>query len=259
MSWRIRTARFLFRVSNLFESLPLMVMRPDDLVEFSRQMYARPQNVAAWGSDDVVQQGLDPDEQEVLEKLPSMQGRLLLLDVGGGREAIPLAQAGFSVTGVDFVPEMIEQAKANAEKAGVRLEGLVQEISSLDVAPESYDVAWLWAAMYSCVPTRRRRLAMLKRIHGALRPGGYFLCQFQWGGGEPLGPRRERLKRAFALLTRGNLTYEPGDMLYRNIEFIHGFRSEAELRAEFAVGGFKVEDVRIYRGNLRGDAVLRRV
>jgi len=245
-------------MSKLIESLALMVLRPDDLVEFGRQMYMRPHNVTAWSRDDLVQPGLNLDEQILLDKLPLKQGRLLLLGAGGGREAIPLAQAGFAVTGVDFVPEMIEQAKANAEKAGVRLEGLVQEISRLDVPSESYDVVWLSAAMYSCVPTRQRRIAMLKRIHGALRSGGYFLCQFHWGGGEPLSRRGEWLKRAFAWLTLGNLTWEPGDMLWGNVEFIHGFQSEAELLAEFIAGGFAVVDLRVHEHIPRGEAILRR-
>ena len=256
MSLRVRAAHFILRMSNLMESVAVMVLRPDDLVEFGRQMYARPHNVAGWSRDEVVQEGLNPDEQIWLDKLPLKQGQLLLLGVGGAREAIPLAQAGFHVTGVDFIPGMVEQARANAEKAGVRIEGLVQEISRLDVPPESYDVVWLSAAMYSCVPTRRRRIAMLRRIHRALRPGGYFLCQFHWGGGEPLGPRREWLKRAIALLTLGNLTYEPGDMLWA--EFIHGFRSQAELRAEFIAGGFAVVDLRVYEHIPFGDAILRR-
>ncbi len=257
MSWRIRAARFLIRASRLIESLSAMVMRPDDLIEFGRQTYARPHRVAEWSHDDLVQEGLSPDEQILLKKLPLKQGRLLVLCVGGGREAIPLAQAGFAVTGVDFVAAMIEQAKANAEKAGLRIEGLVQEISRLDVPPESYDAVWLSAAMYSCVPTGQRRIAMLKRIRRALRPGAFFLCQFHCGG-EPLDPRRERLKRAFALLTHGNFTYEPGDMLWGDSEFVHRFQSEAELRAEFIAGGFAVEDLHIVEGLTRGDAILRR-
>jgi SAM-dependent methyltransferase len=248
----------MLRMSRLIESLAPMVLRPDDLVELGRQMYARPHTIAAWSGNDLVQTGLTAQEQSLLNKLPLKQGRLLLLDVGGGREAIPLAQAGFSVTGVDFVPAMVEQAKANAEKAGVCIEGLVQEISRLDVPPESYDVVWLSGAMYSCVPTRRRRIAMLERIHRALSPGGYFLCQFHWGGGEPLSPRREWLKRAFALLSLGNVTYEPGDMLWQSVEFIHAFRAEAELRAEFTTGGFAVLDLRVYERIPRGDAILAR-
>jgi SAM-dependent methyltransferase len=256
MSFRITLARRLISLGRLVQSLAPMVMKPDDLVEFGRQMYARPHNVASWASDQNVRPGLCPEELALVEQLPTKRGKLLLLDIGGGREAIPLARAGFLVTGVDFIPGMVEQAKANAEKAGVRIEGLVQEISSLDVAPQSYDVVWLSAAMYSCVPTRRRRIAMLKRIHRALRPGGYFLCQFHWGGGEPPGPRREWLKRAFALLTLGNLTYEPGDMLWADIEFIHGFRSQAELRAEFTAGGFRVTYLHIGDPIPRGEVVL---
>lgn len=178
MSFRTTIARRLLSLGRLVQSLALMVMKPDDLVEFGRQMYARPHNVAEWASDPVVGPGLRPEELALIEQLPTKSGKLLLLDVGGGREAIPLARAGFLVTGVDFIPGMVEQAKANAEKAGVRLEGLVQEISGLDVAPESYDVVWLSAAMYSSVPTRRRRIAMLKRIHRALHPAATFSANF---------------------------------------------------------------------------------
>jgi SAM-dependent methyltransferase len=256
MSFRITLARRLIWLGGLVESLAPMVMKPDDLVEFGRQRYARPRIVASWASDQYIRSGLCPEELALLEHLPTKRGKLLLLGVGGGREAIPLARAGFLVTGVDFIPGMVEQAKANAEKAGVRMEGFVQDISRLDVPPESYDVAWLSAAMYSCVPTRRRRIAMVKRIHRALRPGGCFLCQFYWGGGEPLGPRREWLKRVFAFLTRGNRTYEPGDVLWANSEFTHGFRSQAELRAEFTAGGFRVTYLHIGDQIQRGEAVL---
>ena len=235
-----------------------MVLRPDDVVEYSRDRYGQPPSVAVWTSSPFASSGLTPDEKNLLDGLPVMEGRVLILGVGGGREAIALARAGLFVTGVDFVPAMVEFAKANAQAAGVRLEGLVQEVSKLDVPPSSYDVVWISARMYSCVPTRIRRIAMLDRIHRALKPGGHFLCQFHWSGDEHLGRLRERIKRAFALLTLGNLAYEPGDMLWAGVEFLHGFRSEGELRSEFAAGGFETVMLRVGDGNPCGAAILKR-
>ena len=77
-------------------------------------------------------------------------------------------------------------------------------------------------------------------------------------GGEPLDARREWFKRAFAYFTLGDLTYEPGDMLWANIEFVHRFQSEAKVRAEFIAAGSTGLDLRVYAGEVRGDAVLRR-
>ena len=61
-------------------------------------------------------------------------------------------------------------------------------------------------------------------------------------------------------IPEGNLSYEPGDMLWGGVEFIHGFLSEAELRSEFAEGGFDITHLELpsaERGT-RGGAVLRK-
>ncbi|MCJ7663847.1 MAG: class I SAM-dependent methyltransferase [Desulfobacterales bacterium] len=233
-------------------------MRPDDLVEFSRQTYARENMVEDLGSEDLAYPGLHPDEQALLESLHLTEGRLLLLGVGGGREAIPLARMGFEVTGVDFVPEMVEKAKANAARHGVQMEGLVQEISKIDVSAGSYDCAWLSAAMYSCVPTRGRRIEMLQRIGKALMPGGYFICQFRWDTRGGPAHIWELVRKIVAFLTLGNLWYEKGDTLPNNIEFIHAFSQEDEVRSEFAEGGFEVLHLHIAEEILLGGAVLRK-
>jgi SAM-dependent methyltransferase len=255
---RIALARFLIRLGKFIESLAIMVMWPDDLVEFGRQMYTRPHSVASWGRPDLVDRGLSPDETALLEHLPRKEGRLLLLEVGGGREAIPLARMGFDVTGVDFVPSMVEKARENAAQRGVKIEGLVQEISRLDVPAGSYDVVWLSAGMYSCVPTRKRRVAMLRRIRRALRPGGYFVCNFHWGTQYQHSPKVELARRLVATVTLGNLSYEKGDMLWHNVEFIHGFLSEEELKSEFEAGGFEVVHLHVSDRMARGGAVLRK-
>ncbi len=255
---RIIFGRLLIRLGRFIQSLALMVMRPNDLVEFSWQTYAREKMVEDLGREDPAYPGLHPDEQALLARLHLTEGQLLLLGVGGGREAIPLARMGFEVTGVDFVPEMVAKAAENAARHGVQMEGLVQEISKIDVPAESYDVAWLSAAMYSCVPTRGRRVEMLKRIGRALKPGGYFICQFRWDTKGETSRIWEHVRKVVAFLTLGDLWYEKGDTLSNNIEFIHAFSQEDEVRSEFAEGGFEVLHLHIAKEILIGGAVLRK-
>ena len=147
MNLRIRLAFFLLHLGDFIKSLPILVMKPDDLVEFSRQTYAKPQSVESWAEQNLVDSGLGDAEQELLAALPFKTGKLLLLGVGGGREAIPLARIGFQVTGVDYVPALVERAIENAAQRGVVIEGLVQDISRLEVPAGAYDVVWISEAM----------------------------------------------------------------------------------------------------------------
>jgi len=257
MRSRVVLGRFLIRFGRFIKSLALMVMRPDDLVEFSRHNYFRHNNISSWSREDLVNSGLYSEEAALLDKVPLKNGRLLLLGIGGGRDSIPLAQAGFKITGVDFVPEMVRRACENTRKTGIEISGLVQEISELDVPPDSYHVVWLSAAMYSCVPTRRRRVRMLKAIAKALRPEGYFVCQFHLDTSAMFSHKMELFKKALAFLTLGNFWYERGDMLWGDVEFMHSFSSKEDLMSEFNDGGFEVNYLYIPEG-VRGGAVLRK-
>lgn len=259
MRLRIFFGKFLIRLGRFIQSLAVIVMRPVDLIEFSRQIYANPEDVKDWGSKDQVDLGLSKPEKDLLEKIPIKQGRLLLLGVGGGREAIPIAKTGFSVTGVDFINGMVEKAKENALRHGVKITGLVQEISQLKVPEESYDVVWLSAAMYSSIPTKERRIRMLQKIWKALQSGGYCVCQFYWDRRYRPDPKWEFARRTIAWLTLGNLFYEKGDMLWGNIEFIHAFSSEEELEYEFKLGGFKTFHIQFPDKSRRGGALLQKV
>lgn len=239
MKPRIAFGRFLIRIGRFIQSLAVTVMRPEELVEVSRQKYARSDTINSWGEKDWLNLGLGTDEVTLLEKIPSKKGRVLILGVGGGREAIQLARLGYEVTGLDFIPEMVEKARENASRRGVNIEGIVQEFSELDVPAEFYNIVWISEVMYSCVPTRKRRVEMLKRIRRALRPGGYFVCQCSWNPNN--GTRKgELLRRTFTLLTLGNFWYEKGDALWGNMEFVHTFTSEDEFRSEVKEGGFEV-------------------
>ncbi len=235
---RLEAGRRLVSLARFLQPLALMVMRPDDLVEFSRQKYLTPKSLDDWGQEAFVREGFSPEEEALLDLVPLTKGPALVLCAGGGREAIAFARRGFAVTAVDFAPAMGALTRANAARAQVQVATLVQEISRLEVPPSSFELVWLSATMYSCVPTRFRRVGMLQNLARALQPGGYFLCQFSYDPEMTFSRLGERLKKGIALATRGNLWYEKGDILWRGLEFIHTFTSREEVAQEFAQGGF---------------------
>jgi SAM-dependent methyltransferase len=249
MSVRIRLSRGLIRLANGIKFLSLVVMKPEDLIAVTRNFYARPDQVAAWSDPGLVESGLSEDEIDLLARLPIRTGRLLLLGVGGGREAITLSKEGYEVVGVDFVPEMVAQTQATAQKHDVEIEGLVQDVSTLEVPSGSFDVIWFSRLLYSSIPSSSRRIAMMKRVHQALRPEGCAVCQFNWDAlpafSSPLARRAQSLIDRLGLALR---QFEQGDYLKFDAEFNHSFMSEQELRSEFDAAGFSVQHLDLRKG-----------
>jgi SAM-dependent methyltransferase len=165
---------------------------------------------------------------------------------------------GFRVTGVDYVPALVERAKENAAHRGVTIEGLVQEISFLDMPAGAYDVVWLSRELYSCVPTRLRRVGMVRKIAAALRPGGLFLCMFRWNPELQPHGRGDVLRRLAAICTQGNLAYEAGDSLWQNVEFLHSFSSEDAIRSELEEGDLRIVEILTSSKRVRGSVVCEK-
>ncbi len=257
MGFRVELARTILNFSAFIQTLPLVIMRPDDLINFSHKSYAKPQMVESWADQDLIDSGLTVDEITLLNDLPKT-GRLLLLGVGGGREAIHFARMGYSVTGVDYVTAMIDRALENAARRGVQLEGIVQEISRIEIADNTFDIIWMSRSMYSCIPTRARRVEMVKRIAKGLKPGGYFVCQYH-GQEYPVHSRKYKfLRKTIALLTCGNSDFQEGDMLWLNVEFAHSFSTEFEIRSELENGGLTVISIRHQQSQPRCGAICRK-
>jgi 2-polyprenyl-3-methyl-5-hydroxy-6-metoxy-1,4-benzoquinol methylase len=117
-------------------------------------------------------------------------GRALDLGCGQGVHAAHLAQQGYEVVGIDFVPAALEAARARAEQAGVDVE--LQEGDVLDYAPTTpFDVVLDSGCLHHLpkarVPTYRARL------DSWLAPGGDFvLVHFAHrprAGWIPAGPK----------------------------------------------------------------------
>jgi ubiquinone/menaquinone biosynthesis C-methylase UbiE len=237
---------FIQRLSRFTQSMAVMVMKPDDLVEFSQESYSRGKSVDYFSREDLVDSGLNPDETAIFKMIPLEKGKLLLLGLGGGREAIYFSRIGFEVAGVDFVPEMVEKAKENAASLGLKIIGLVKDMSKLDLGEAYYDVIWISAGMYSSIPTKERRIAMLQTISKFLKERGYLICTFSYDKTySVVSPIRELAKKALALMTLGNFWYEKGDIISSNSEFLHFFSSAEELSSEFESGGFEAVQINI--------------
>ena len=84
---RVVLGKFLIFLGRFIQSLPVIVMKPNDLIEFSRRHYAGKDVMEKWCSSAHVDLGLNSNEKFLLGKIPLKRGRLLALDVGGGREA----------------------------------------------------------------------------------------------------------------------------------------------------------------------------
>ncbi len=112
-----------------------------------------------------------------LELARRSRGPILELAVGSGRIAVPLAQAGHRVSGVDLDEAMLHRARARAEQAGdavVRRLRLVHD-DLLDVRlPDAgtYRLAILALNSLFLLPTRRAQAAALATLAAHVAPGG---------------------------------------------------------------------------------------
>lgn len=99
-------------------------------------------------------------------------GRALDLGMGQGRNAIYLAGLGWQVTGLDVADEGVAAAQANAQRAGVEIEGLVADGRQFDFGQERWD---LIVATY--VPFPLTDPTFVARLERSLRPGGMIVIE----------------------------------------------------------------------------------
>jgi len=119
-------------------------------------------------------------------------GAILELAVGTGRLAVPLAEAGHAVTGVDLDPAMLDRARARARDTGTGVVGRLTLVEAdlvglrLPAAGE-FGLAFIALNSLLVLPTRAAQRAALRTLADHLAPGGLAVVDVWIPDAEDLG------------------------------------------------------------------------
>lgn len=127
---------------------------------------------AEYASNDV----LDHDTPFLLDHLPKRPAKILELCCGTGRAAIPLAQAGHRITGVDVDADLLKIARRKRDGVGLtesQLSIVKGDVLKLNL-PEKFDWAVLLFNTMLNFTTLPAQDALLAGVARHLKPGGRF-------------------------------------------------------------------------------------
>ena len=122
--------------------------------------------------------GALPDTAFYLDRLAGVTGPILEPACGSGRALIPLAQAGHAVSGFDTSSDMLARAEARCAAASV-----TAHLSRQGFEDFSYDHPFaavvLPVGSFTLIGDVAVALAVLRRFHAALEPGGLLMLDLQ--------------------------------------------------------------------------------
>ena len=96
------------------------------------------------------------------------KGKVLVLAMGEGRNAVYLAQNGFDVTGVDISDVAIEKCNKLAEERNTMVNAVVADLTDYDMGEGQFD---LITKFYYYEPS------IFPQVIEALKPGGVFILE----------------------------------------------------------------------------------
>ena len=101
-------------------------------------------------------------------------GRALELAIGTGRVAVPLAERGVPVTGIELSRPMIDRLRTKVDEATIRV---VEGDMASTQAPGTYSVVYLVYNTISNLLTQAGQVACFRNAARHLTPGGRFVIE----------------------------------------------------------------------------------
>jgi SAM-dependent methyltransferase len=140
-------------------------------------------------------------EREEAEHNPPY-GKALDVGCGSGSWAVKLAERGWQVTGVDFVPKAVRRARERAQEAGVVMRLLEGDVTALDRA--GIGTGFELLLDFGCFHDElsdAQRMAEAREATAVAAPGANLLLM-AWAPGKrgplPRGASREEIEAAFS-------------------------------------------------------------
>jgi SAM-dependent methyltransferase len=114
--------------------------------------------------------------EPAVERLAELAGggRALEFAIGTGRVAIPLAQRGVQVTGIELSGPMIEQLRTKADETALQV---IAGDMTTTRAPGDYTLVYLVYNTISNLLTQSEQVACFRNAAGHLLPGGRFVIE----------------------------------------------------------------------------------
>lgn len=244
---RLNIGIALIKSSNLFyklaRALCVSILKPDDLVNLTKYCYSLSSHLKGCSSPEYIKIGLDDEEKNFICRYLKKSDTVLVIGCGGGRESIALAKKGFKVTGIDFVKECIESARANAAQENLDIEFIQLDITEpLFQKERKFNTIMFPALLYSLIPSKNKRIDILRKLSADLEQNGKVFLNFLSAG--KITARNQRFKKIAARLTRGNILFEDGDTVEGDGEFKHYFE-ENQIKQEIKIAGFRIEELNL--------------
>jgi SAM-dependent methyltransferase len=101
-------------------------------------------------------------------------GQALEFAIGTGRVAVPLAERGVHVTGIELSPPMIDQLRTKADEATIPV--IVGDMATA-VAPGEYTLVYLVYNTIANLLTQAEQVACFRNAARHLTPGGRFVIE----------------------------------------------------------------------------------
>ena len=201
--------------------------------------------------DDVHAEMFDSERLAVtVDVLARLAGErpALELGVGTGRIALPLAERGVAVHGVELSRAMVEQMRAKPGGAAIPVTVGDFATTRVETPPGGFGLAYLVFNTINNLTSQDAQVACFRTTAAQLAPGGCFLVEtgvpalrrlpygettVMWGAGPPVWSY-DVFDTSTQSLSSNYVTIENGSARFRSIPFRYVWPSELDLMARLA-------------------------